>query len=153
VVPQWVLEIVSKKSGGEYGEKFEIYAKMGVLYYAIYNLEYGRRDKHEVFELYRLENGRYMRQVGEPVWMPELGLGIGRVVGWHEGIEREWLYWYDEQGNQYPAPRDAMVQERALRQAIERQWRAEQQARLEAEQQLQQLLAQLRQRGIDLDSL
>ncbi len=160
VVPQWVLEIVSKKPGGEYGEKLEIYAAMGVLYYVIYNPEYGRRDKHEAFELYRLEDGQYVRQVGEPVWMPELGLGIGRAVGLHEGIEREWLYWYNEQGNQYPAPPDVIAQERALRQEAEQaRQEAEQarqeaeQARQEAEQQLQQLLEQLRRRGIDPDSL
>jgi len=160
VVPQWVLEIVSKKPGGEYGEKFEIYSAMGVLYYAIYNPDYWRRDQHEPFELYRLENGRYMRQVGEPIWMPELGLGIGRAVGSHEGIEREWLYWYDELGNRYPAPPDVIVQERTMRLEMERRWlaaeqarREEQQARLEVEQRLQQLLEQLRRRGIDPDSL
>jgi Uma2 family endonuclease len=32
VVPQWVLEIVSKKPGNEYTDKFEIYREMGVLY-------------------------------------------------------------------------------------------------------------------------
>jgi Uma2 family endonuclease len=167
VVPQWVLEIVSKKPGKEYSEKLEIYAEIGVLYYAIYNPDYWRRDKHEAFEVYRLENGRYMRQVGEPVWMPELGMGIGRAVGRHEGLEREWLYWYDESGNRYPAPPDVIAQEQGLRLEMERRWRAaeqarqeaeqlaaqEQQARLTAEQRLRDLLAQLQQRGIDLDSL
>jgi Uma2 family endonuclease len=37
VMPQWVLEVVSKQPGGEYGEKFQRYAAMGVLYYTIYN--------------------------------------------------------------------------------------------------------------------
>jgi uncharacterized protein involved in type VI secretion and phage assembly len=130
------------------------------LYYVIYNPDYWQRDKHEPFEIYRLENGRYMRQAGEPVWMPELGMGIGRAVGQHEGLEREWLYWYDERGNRYPAPPDVMAQERALRLEMEQRWRAaeqarleEQQARLEAERRLRELLAQLQQRGIDLDSL
>ncbi len=151
VVPQWVLEIVSKKPGGEYGQKMQSYATMGVLYYTVYNPDYGRRDRHEAFELYRLEQGRYVRQAGEPFWMPEVGLGIGRAVGEHEGIEREWLYWYDEQGNRYPAPPDVMAQERGLRLEMEHRWRAEQQARVQAEQRLEQLREQFRQLGIDPD--
>jgi hypothetical protein len=33
-----------------------------------------------------------VRQVGEPLWVPEIGLGIGRVQGTHEGWEHEWPY-------------------------------------------------------------
>ena len=94
-VPQWVLEVVSKTPGGEYDEKMTKYAQMGVLYYVIYNPDYWRRDKHDPFEVYRLVNSIYERQMGNPVWMPEIGLGIGCEVGTHEGCTREWLYWYD----------------------------------------------------------
>jgi Uma2 family endonuclease len=134
VVPQWVLEIVSQQPGGEYDKKLAKYAEIGVLYYVIYNPEYWRRDQHEPFELYRLEQGQYLRQVGEPLWMPEIGLGIGRGRGLHEGIEQEWLYWYDEFGNRYPAPPDVIVQERGLRLEMERRWLAAEQARLEERQ-------------------
>ena len=166
VVPQWVLEIVSQQPGGEYDKKLAKYAEIGVLYYVIYNPEYWRRDQHEPFELYRLEQGRYVRQAGEPLWMPELGLGIGRGQGLHEGIEQEWLYWFDERGNRYPAPIDVISLERQLRTEMEQRWLAaeqarleaerlaaqEQQTRLETEQRLQELLEQLRQRGIDPES-
>lgn len=54
VMPQWVLEVVSKKPGGEYSTKFRRYAEMGVLYYVIYNPSHYRRDKHDMFEVYRL---------------------------------------------------------------------------------------------------
>jgi Uma2 family endonuclease len=37
VMPQWVLEVVSQKYGGEYDEKLQGYANLGVLYYTIYN--------------------------------------------------------------------------------------------------------------------
>jgi hypothetical protein len=43
-----------------------------------YNPEYSRRNKHEPFEVYKLVEGQYQRQRGEPVWLPEIGLGIGR---------------------------------------------------------------------------
>jgi Uma2 family endonuclease len=115
VMPQWVLEVVSKQPGGEYGEKFQRYAAMGVLYYTIYNPTHYKRDKHEPFEVYKLKKGKYLRQQGNPVWMPEIGLGIGHEFGKQDDIGRDWLYWYDESGNRYPAPTDMLKQERILR--------------------------------------
>ncbi|MFM7423563.1 MAG: DUF4351 domain-containing protein [Elainella sp.] len=140
VMPQWVLEIVSQKRGGEYGEKYQKYAEIGVPYYTIYNPNHWRRDRHEPFEVYRLENGQYIRQQGNPVWMPELGLGIGIERGRHEGLEREWLYWYDESGHKYPAPDKLLEQERQIRENLEHQYQQEQALRLQAEQQAKALI-------------
>jgi Uma2 family endonuclease len=61
VVPQWVLEMVSQTPGGEYDDKFQKYAAIGILYYTIYNPDYAERDGHDPFEVYRLENGVYVR--------------------------------------------------------------------------------------------
>jgi Uma2 family endonuclease len=138
VMPQWVLEVVSKKPGGEYDTKFQIYAEIGVLYYTIYNPSHYRRDRHEPFELYKLENGQYVRQVGNPIWMPELGLGIGHEVATQEGIGRDWLYWYDESGNRYPAPEDGLRRERILREQEQIAREREQLRRRELEEQLAQ---------------
>ena len=44
----------------------------------IYNPNHWQRDEHQPFELYRLEQGKYILQTGEPYWIPEIGLGIGR---------------------------------------------------------------------------
>jgi Uma2 family endonuclease len=143
VTPQWVLEVVSKKPGGEYAEKFDRYAAMGVLYYTIYNPSHHRRDKHDVFEVYKLTQGQYVRQQGNPVWMPEIGLGIGLEVGLQEGIKRDWLYWYDESGQRHLAPEDVLAQERILRER-------EQLMRREAEEKLaqaEQALAEVRQQS------
>jgi Uma2 family endonuclease len=141
IMPQWVLEIVSQKPGGEYGDKFQKYAQLGVLYYVVYNPNHWQRDGHEPFEVYRLEQGQYERQQGNPVWMPELELGIGTARGRHEGLSREWLYWYDEDGKPYPAPENVIAQERELReraeraqQALEQQAQQEQALRVQAEQ-------------------
>ncbi len=82
------------------------YAQLGVLYYTIYNPEYWQRDGHSPLEVYRLIQGKYVLQQGEPFWMPELGLGIGRGIGNYTGISREWLYWYDRSGNRYPTPQE-----------------------------------------------
>jgi Uma2 family endonuclease len=115
VMPQWVLEVVSKEPGGEYDEKFQNYADIGVLYYTIYNPSHFERDGHEVFEVYKLVQKKYVRQLGNPVWMPELGLGIGHEVRQQEGMTRDWMYWYDEAGVRHLAPEDALAQERILR--------------------------------------
>lgn len=181
IVPQWVLEVVSKTPGGEYDEKLRQYAEMGVLYYTIYNPDHWKRDKHEPFEVYHLENGAYVRQERTPVWMPEVGLGIGCELGTHEGLQRVWLYWYDEAGNRYPAPENVIEQERLLRSRLEQELEQERQLRSQAEQRANQeqqlrsqeqqlrsqaeqaalqerrlreeLLERLRQQGIDVDGL
>jgi Uma2 family endonuclease len=101
IVPVLTLEMVSHKPGGEYDEKLEIYTKLGVLYYIIYNPEYWQRDRHQPFEVYKLVDGEYQLQLGEPYWMPEVGLGIGRYRGMVGGIDRELLGWYDQQGKRY----------------------------------------------------
>jgi Uma2 family endonuclease len=66
IVPQWVLEVVSKTPGGEYDDKMTKYAQIGVIYYVIYNPDYWRRDKHEPFEVYRLVNGCLRASDGKP---------------------------------------------------------------------------------------
>lgn len=101
VVPIMTLEMVSHKPGGEYSEKMEIYARLGVLYYLIYNPEFGRRDKHEPFEMYKLIDGEYQLQHGEPYWMPEIGLGIGRDQTSFGNLPQEQLAWFDERGDRY----------------------------------------------------
>ena len=108
VVPVFVLEIVSQTPGGEYDEKMSSYARLGVLYYFIYNPDFWRRDQQQPFEVYRLVNGSYQRQIGEPFWMPEIGLGIGRGIGTHRGLQREWLYWFDERGNRILTPEELL---------------------------------------------
>ena len=153
IVPLWVLEIVSKTPGGEYDEKVAKYAQIGVLYYVIYNPDYCTRDKHDSFEVYRLVNGAYVRQGSQPVWMPEVGLGIGYEQGSHEGDTREWLYWYNQQGDRLRAPDNVIEQER--QRAEQERQRAERfQQQLEQERRLrEELLNRLRERGINLDEL
>ncbi len=118
IVPILVLEVVSKTYGGEYDEKMTDYAKLGVLYSVIYNPDYCCRDKHDSFEVYRLVEGVYQRQLGEPVWMPEIGLGIGPEIGTYDRCQREWLYWYDSEGTRFLMPDEAAEQERQRTQRL-----------------------------------
>lgn len=141
VVPVLALEVVSQTYGKEYDEKQRKYAQLGVLYYVIYNPEYWQRDEHEPFEVYRLESGDYVRQL-EPVWMPEIGLGIGCAQGTYKGWNREWLYWFDQQGKRFPSPDEEAA---SLRQQLQQERQRAEQERQRAEQ----LVELLRQMGVN----
>lgn len=101
IVPALSLEVVSQTPGGEYDEKLAIYANLGVQYAVIYNPKFWRRDEHLPLEIYKLTDGVYQLQVGEPLWMPEIGLGLGRCVLPSDPLEREILSWYNQKGDRY----------------------------------------------------
>lgn len=139
VVPVLTLEVISRKRRSEYRQKKLDYAALGVRYYAIYN---ALRQVKASFEVYRLEQGEYVPLPGNPVWLPEVGLGLGCERGVYQGVEREWLYWYDQAGRRYPTPeeRAAAAELRAMQEAA---------IRLQAEAQLEALRRRLREQGID----
>jgi Uma2 family endonuclease len=160
VTPILILEAVSQTYSGEYGIKKTKYARLGALYYVIYNPDYSKRDKHDPLEVYRLEAGSYIRQWGDPVWLPELQLGIGRGHGIYAGWEREWLYWFDQNGDRFFTAEELVTQERTR--AEQERIRAEQertraeQERTRAEQErtrAERLAERLRQLNIDPDAL
>ncbi|MEG3877486.1 Uma2 family endonuclease [Microcoleus sp. herbarium7] len=144
IQPILTLEVVSQTPGNEYDEKRAIYAKLGVLYYVIYNPQFWRRDGHLPFEVYKLVNNAYELQIGEPFWMPEIGLGIGRCRLPDDPLDREILSWYDARGDRYP---NEVEVERQRAEAECQRAEAECQ-RAEAERQRAEKLAQrLRQLG------
>jgi Uma2 family endonuclease len=150
VVPSFVLEVVSPTYRKEYSDKLADYESRGVLYYAIYS---SRRRRKPRLEVHKLVNGKYELQPGNPVWMPEIGLGIGCERGNYSGVPREWLYWYDEEGNRYLTPEEKVKQEAqqakiAQQQAQMATQRAEQEA-----QRAERLAKKLRELGIDLNTL
>ncbi|WP_027254935.1 Uma2 family endonuclease [Planktothrix agardhii] len=119
-VPILIIEVVSHKRRGEYTKKKQFYAEMGALYYVVYN---PLRKRKPPLEVYKLENGTYQLQAGERVWLPELQLGIGRERGTHVGITRDWLYWYNQQGNRYLTAEERLQQSQQKIQQLEEQLR------------------------------
>jgi len=106
--PILALEIVSKTYKGEHTTKQTIYSQeLEILYYVIYN---PRRIIKEKLEVYKLVNGKYVLIPGNPVWLPEIGLGIGKEKGTYQGITREWLYWFNEQGKRFLTPEEQIQQ-------------------------------------------
>lgn len=136
ILPQMVLEVISKTYRGEYSTKKAFYQDLGILYYVVYN---PRRKRKSTLEVYKLINGEYIPIVGSPVWMPEIGLGIGKERYAHHGMEREWLFWYDEAGKRHLTQEEITQQERKIAQ----------QATAKADR----LAAKLRELGIDPDTI
>jgi Uma2 family endonuclease len=156
-LPIFVLEVVSQTRRGEYTTKKDFYAEMGILYYVVYNPLRKRKPRLEV---YRLEQGKYEVLAGEPIWLGEIGLGIGRERGIYQGIEREWLYWYNQSGIRYLNSQENMLlsQKQALaaqQQALtaQQQALAAQQQALAAQARTQKLEEKLRSLGIDPNQL
>lgn len=115
VSPILAIEMVSNRYNEEYEDKLDLYARLGVLYYLVYNPEYWQRHQHQPFEVYKLEGEAYRLQIGEPLWMEEVGLGIGRTRREIGGIEQEVLVWCDREGNPYPLPGEARAEAAELR--------------------------------------
>jgi Uma2 family endonuclease len=134
ISPILVLEVVSTKPGGEYTTKLDKYAELGVLYYVIYNPKRRRKPR---LEIYKLIQGKYELATTNPLWMPEIGLGIGAECAEYDDLTREWLYWYDENDRRYPTPYERI--DDADRRAEAADLRAE------------KLAAKLRALGIDPD--
>jgi Uma2 family endonuclease len=171
VAPILAIEIVSATYRQEYTTKLDRYAELGILYYVIYN---SRRRRKPKLEIYKLVNGSYQLQASNPLWMPEIGLGIGYERGNYNGMNREWLYWYDESNQRYPTPTEWLKQEQQRTQleiakttqarveserAIAESERAKAESeRAKAESELAQervakLAAKLRELGIDPDAV
>ena len=167
VTPQLMLEVISKTYGNEYDRTFEkpknpkpgeehkqktlpgkfgIYETMGALYYAIYNPEFWRRDGHQPFEIYKLVEGRYQLQTGEPYWMPEIGLALGHCQVSVGGLDVEVLSWFKEGGKRYPFSEEIAELEHQGR-VWERQLREQAEAKLELERQERERERQLREQA------
>lgn len=146
IAPILALEVVSKTYGGEYESKKDKYADLGIRYYVVYQPNPRSRRQRQPLEVYQLVNGTYQRLSGNPIWLPEVGLALGRDRGSYLGYEREWLYWYDQAGNRLLTPEEEIEQQSLRAEA--------QQARADAQQaRAEKLAAQLRALGIDPDTM
>ena len=166
-----MLEVVSQTYRNEYSDKLIEYQDLGALYYVIYS---SRRRRKPHLEIYKLVNGKYELQQGNPVWLPEIGLGIGCERGNYGGLTREWLYWYDAEGKRHStseeqikekvqealtaqqeaklARQEAKLAKQATQLAQQQAQRAQQRAQEEA-QRAEKLAQRLRELGINPDNL
>jgi Uma2 family endonuclease len=119
VMPILSLEVISEKYNGEYEDTFADYQTLGILYYAIYNPFSGRRGRfknRQRLEVYRLIAGKYelLPHNDRRVWLPEIELALGYENGEHIAWYREWLYWYDAEGNRYLTAQERAINAEAI---------------------------------------
>jgi hypothetical protein len=143
--PELAFEVVSNDVGEELGEKTRLYARIGVLYYVVWDPERILAEKPlHVFEL--------RRKKYEPLsgaWFPEIGLGMTVWHGTYEDCTNDWLRWSDEHGQVLPTGKERadLAEEHATR-AEEHATRAEERA-IKAEERAARLAAQLRAMGLE----
>jgi Uma2 family endonuclease len=124
--PDVVIEAVSDRTGGEESFKKDLYAHLGVAYYAI--LDPRHLLSGETLRTYECR-GRAYQPVEAGPW-PTIGLGLRLWTGRFEGVEDTWLRWCDAHGEIIPT-------------GEERARAAEERARA-AEERLRELEAELR---------
>lgn len=170
-VPDVCVEVVSNQEGseitldrasqrrGKTQSKRDIYAQIGVPYYAVFDpLEYIQdldRMDGALLRVWGISPGGYqeltvvekLRQPGQFVWLEGVGIGLALWEGqFEEAIPRLWLRWCDRDGNVIPTGVEG--------QAMERQRAETERQRAETERQRAERLAvRLREMGIDPDEI
>ena len=107
--PDIVVEIVSNKQGSEDIEKLAGYARIGVPYYVIHDPD--RQLSERAVRAYQLEVKNY-RPIEEPIWFPEINLGLRLWQGRYEDLDSTWLRWVDVNGEPVPSGSERAEQER-----------------------------------------
>jgi hypothetical protein len=136
--PDAVIEVVSDRRGGEDSFKMNAYARIGVLFYVLYDPdEHLRAGRLRAFVLTR---GKY--EPTDPAWFPEVGLGVKEWTGVFEKAHDTWLRWCDREGRVIPTGAERAEEERQRAQDAER--RAD-----ETAEKVRRLTEQLRQLGAE----
>ncbi|MDW8394837.1 MAG: Uma2 family endonuclease [Anaerolineae bacterium] len=135
--PDVIVEVVSNTEGEELGRKAQLYQRMRVGYYVVYDPQQLLIDK----PLQVMEGTVRGWQVLEGRWLDAVELGVTLWEGAFEGIKATWLRWCDRNGQLLPTGR-----ERA--EAAERQLEAERRRAELAEREVEQLRARLRALGV-----
>jgi Uma2 family endonuclease len=120
--------------GGKPPTKWQVYEQiLRVPYYAVF-------DRYtNQFRMFCLQGTKYVEQTisSQGFWFDELQLGLGVWTGVYEGVEGQWLCWYDAAGQWIPAKQERILRAEAI--ADRERQRAE------------FLAAKLRELGVDVD--
>lgn len=140
--PDVVVEIVSNKEGHETGKKFQIYARIGVRYYAIYDPQL--LVQAQILQVYELHVGEYLAR--PDYLLPKVGLELTLWEGEFEAKQTQWLRWCALDGDMIPTGAERADQER------ERADQAGARADQERER-AERLAAKLKEMGVDPDAV
>jgi Uma2 family endonuclease len=140
--PEVAIEIVSNQKGNELGEKLEIYQRMRVSYYIVYDptKQLGEKELY----IYELRGMRYFET--SETWLGQVDLGVTLWDGLFEGRQDTWLRWCYQDGSVLlTGDERAFLAEESAEQFKQRAESAEQRAQILAER--------LRSMGINPDEL
>jgi Uma2 family endonuclease len=96
--PDVVIEVVSDKLGGEETTKRDLYARIGVPYYAVFDPDH-YLTRHTLRTYQR--DGKKYRTVDPGPW-EDVGLGLRLWKGRFEDVEHTWLRWCNAEGEIIP---------------------------------------------------
>ncbi|MBA3922969.1 MAG: Uma2 family endonuclease, partial [Nostocaceae cyanobacterium] len=137
-------------------KKWEVYEQiLRVPYYIVFS-----RYTNQV-RFFKLTGGHYQEQTLDPenprLWIAELEMGVGLWLGEFEGITRQWLRWYDAEGNWIPTDTEfaqqQAQQERQEKELAQQQVEQERQIAQQAQAQLQQVALNLLQSGMSVEQV
>ncbi|MGF1494236.1 MAG: Uma2 family endonuclease [Microcoleaceae cyanobacterium] len=175
-VPDICIEIVSNREGdevtlsarskskGRAKSKKDIYAQIGVTYYAVYDPLRQIQDEanmnNALLRIWSLISGEYVEltpesgitALGQATLLDTTGVGLTLWEGqFEEKVTRQWLRWCDPQGEVLPTGAEGKAIEQQ-RTESERQRAKSERQRAESERQRAERLAErLRQLGVDPD--
>ena len=148
-VPEVCIEIISNREGDELDlsqrsqrkgksiSKKDLYARIGVSYYAIFDpleqLQKADEMNEALLRVWALTTGRY-HELQAPFWLETVGLGLTVWEGTFEGAAGKWLRWCDQSGQVIPTGAEGRDLERH-RAEIERQQAEAERQRADAERQ------------------
>lgn len=128
--PEVVVEIISNREGGEGTRKISAYARLGILYYVIYDPD--QRIQSQPLLVYELVVGRYVARSDSR--LPEIGLGLSLWDNEYEGMPNVWLRWTRPDGALIPTGAEQTEEQRRV--AEEQRLLAEKERRVAEEQRL-----------------
>jgi Putative restriction endonuclease len=96
--PDVVIEAVSDRTGGEETYKKNLYARLGVPHYAIFDSDHYLSE--DTLRTYELVGGSY--RLADPGPWSNIGLGLRLWEGKFEGVQETWLRWCDAKGEIIP---------------------------------------------------
>ena len=150
--PELTIEVVSNNEGGELGDKKNLYARIGIPLYVVW-------DPFMLISKTRLQAFVLRVRTYEataPEWFAQVGLGLTIWHGKFEGIETDWLRWRDHRGHLLLTGEERAEQERQRAEqeherAEKEHERAEQEARraAQAQDRAKRLADQLRRLGAE----
>lgn len=118
--PDVAIEIVSNTKGGEIDKKRQIYSRMRVWYYVVFDPQCLVQE--DVLRVYVLSLGRYVPK--QDLYLEEVGLGLTLWDGVFEGLQAQWLRWCDSDGRLILTGMEGKAQERQRAERLAAQLRA-----------------------------